>query len=893
VTLRSAPRSAAPALTVAALTAGALTAGGLVAGGLVVAATPALAASPDIVVNEVYGAGGNDGATLTNDFIELRNNGTDTVSLDGWSVQYASATGSSWHATPLAGSIAPGSTYLVQEAKGDGGTQPLPTPDASGTLALSGSTGKVALVTSTTTLICSTGCAGRPGVRDIVAYGPTATGGEGAPAPGLTTSTSASRADGADTDENRADFTAGPPTPQPRGGTTTPPADPPTDPPADALDCTAPAVPIGSVQGTTDTSPLAGGTVTVAGTVVGDLQQGGFNGVFIQDAGDEDPATSDGVFAYRATGDLVPGDQVVARGTVKEYNGLTELDPVTVVDCGDGELPRPAMLPMPSGDTEREALEGMLVAPDAELTVTELFDLSRFGQLLLASGGRLVTPTEAATPGPAAAAVVAENATRSIVLDDGSTATLTGKQPPYLTVDDPVRVGDTAQLQPQVLSYGFGAWLLEPADGTAEGTTFPATNPRPTAVPEVGGDLKVGDFNVLNYFVDFPSEFGDDARGAANAEELAEQQAKIVSAITALDADVLTLHEIENSAVLTPSEPYRAVETLLAAIEAEDGHDWAYVPAHEDTDVITNAIVYRVDRVTPTGAPAVPGDLSAFGNARSPIAQTFDAEGEVFTIIANHLKSKGSSCGAGSDDPSVGGAGNCNGDRVAQAQAVVAFAQERAEAAGDPDVLLTGDFNAYRYEAPIDVVREAGYTDMAPLLAPGEYSYVFDGGSGSLDHVFASPSMAGKLTGLGVWDVNAVESGAYQYDGYEPLYAPNAYRASDHNPTLFGIDVAAAAAISEPRPLRAERVTVTGTGFAPGERVTASLPSRNRGQLGTATADAEGRASITFRVPVVLPAGNQDVQLTSTSGETASTGFWLRPRLEELLAGLTRWWPRG
>jgi predicted extracellular nuclease len=391
---------------------------------------------------------------------------------------------------------------------------------------------------------------------------------------------------------------------------------------------------------------------------------------------------------------------------------------------------------------------------------------------------------------------------------------------------------------------------------------------------------------VLNYFVDFPGEYGDDARGAANAAELTEQQAKILTAITALDADVLTLHEIENSAVLTPDTPYRAVETLLAAIEAADGHDWAYVPAHEDTDVITNAIVYRSDRVTPVGDPAVPVDLTAFGNARSPIAQTFDADGEVFTIMANHLKSKGSSCGAAGDDASVGGGGNCNGDRVAQAHALVAFAADLVTRSGDDDVLLTGDFNAYRYEDPIDVVTGAGYTDMAPALAPGQYSYVFDGGSGSLDHVFASPSMAARLTGLGLWDVNAVESFGYEYDGYEPLYAPYAYRASDHNPTVFGIDVPATAAISDERPFRGDRVTVTGTGFAPGDRVTASLPSRIRGELGTEVADAEGRVAITVPVPVALPAGDQEVLLTGTSGETASTGFSLRPVLAELLARL-------
>jgi 5'-nucleotidase len=885
VTVCRTPRSAVLGLTV----------GALAAGGLVTGAAPALAASPDVVVNEVYGGGGNSGATLTDDFIELRNNSAGTVSLDGWSVQYASATGNAWGVTALSGSIAPGGTYLVREAAGTGGSTPLPTPDAAGTLALSGSAGKVALVTSTTKLTCggTTGptCAGVAGVRDVVGYGSTAAGGEGAPAAGLTNSTSASRAGGVDTDDNSADFTAGTPTPQSSGGTTTPP----DDPPSDTLDCAAATVPIGSVQGTTDTSPLAGRTVTVAGTVVGDLQAGGFTGVFVQDAGDGNAATSDGVFAYGAAGDLALGDQVVVRGTVLEFNGLTEISPSTVVACGTGELPTATELPIPSSNQAREAFEGMLVSPAAALTVTEVHDLDNYGQLVLAAGGRLITPTEQAEPGPEAAAVAAANAERSILLDDGRTANLAPadgvrQAPPYLTVDAPVRVGDEARLQPQVLSFSFGEFVLEPADGTAAGNEFTATNPRPTAPPVVGGDLRVGDFNVLNYFVDFPSEFGGDARGAADAGELAEQQAKIVTAITTLDADVLTLHEIENSAVLTPSTPYRAVETLLAAIEAEDGHDWAFVPAHEDTDVITNAIVYRTDRVTPVGNPEVPADLSAFDNARSPIAQTFDAHGEVFTLIANHLKSKGSSCGAGSDDTSVGGAGNCNGDRVVQAQALVDFAAHMVQQSGDGDVLLTGDLNSYGKEDPIDVVTAAGYTDMGPVLAPGEYSYVFDGGSGSLDHVLASPSMVEKLTGLGVWDINAVESFAYEYDGYEPLYAPNAYRASDHNPTLFGMEVAATAAISADRPFRGDEVIVTGAGFVPGEQVSASLPSRNRGELGTAVADAGGRVSIRFTVPVALPAGDQEVLLTGTSGETASTGFALRPLPEELLARLIRWW---
>jgi 5'-nucleotidase len=177
---------------------------------------------------------------------------------------------------------------------------------------------------------------------------------------------------------------------------------------------------------------------------------------------------------------------------------------------------------------------------------------------------------------------------------------------------------------------------------------------------------------------------------------------------------------------------------------------------------------------------------------------------------------------------------------------------------------------------------------MAPVLAPGEYSYVFDGGSGSLDHVFASPSMRAKLTGLGVWDVNAVESYAYEYDGYEPLYASYPYRASDHNPTLIGISTRtpATATIGADRPLRGDEVTVTGSGFAAGETVTATLPSRTRGQLGSAVAEPDGEVTITFTVPRRLPAGDQQVLLTGDSGEAAGTGFSLRPALVDLVLRL-------
>ena len=115
----------------------------LVASGLSLTATPAVAVSPDVVIAEVYGGGGNSGSTLTNDFIELRNDSAAAVDVTGWSVQYASAAGTSWQRTGLTGIIPAGSSYLVQQAAGSGGTQALPAPDATGTLALSGTAGPV------------------------------------------------------------------------------------------------------------------------------------------------------------------------------------------------------------------------------------------------------------------------------------------------------------------------------------------------------------------------------------------------------------------------------------------------------------------------------------------------------------------------------------------------------------------------------------------------------------------------------------------------------------------------------------------------------------------------------------------------------------------------------
>jgi predicted extracellular nuclease len=190
--------------------------------GTLAGAATAPAVSPDIVISQVYGGGGNAGATYRRDFIELFNRGTTTVNVSGWSVQYASSAGTTWQVTPLTGTIAPGQYYLVAEAQGTGGTTDLPTPDVTGTIPMSATAGKVALVTSTTSLNPESCPLAQS--RDFIGYGGATcweTTPAPGPAPGLSNTTADLRNPPApaprgcqDTDVNSADFVAGPPEPR-------------------------------------------------------------------------------------------------------------------------------------------------------------------------------------------------------------------------------------------------------------------------------------------------------------------------------------------------------------------------------------------------------------------------------------------------------------------------------------------------------------------------------------------------------------------------------------------------------------------------------------------------------------------------------------------------------
>ena len=817
--------------------------------GVSLAAAPIIAipasantAGTGVVINEAYLNGGSSGATYLHKFVELYNPTDAAVSLDGTSIQYRSATGSSnpTGVVALTGTIAAGGHYLVQGSSNAANGAALPTPDASFGTSFAAGSGTIFFANQSTALTTPAvgSLTGKAEILDLIGYGSSNTY-EGTAAAAASVTTSVNRTAFADTDVNAADFSSAAPTPTNAAGETGSPVDPEPDP--DPTPVPAELTAINAIQGTTDASPLAGTVVKTSGVVTAAYPTGGFNGFYLQTAGtggDIDFAShtaSHGVFAYSnsATADVKIGDHVQVVGTVVEFFGLTEVtfstvDDVTQLGGTDVALPTPVTVSLPTSEAQRETLEGMLIAPQGDFTVTNNYRTNQYAEIGLAAGTTpLVNPTVTALPGSAEyTAAIAANAARAVTLDDGAStnylsSTNQGTPVPYLTVADPLRIGAAVTFTtPVIFDYRNSAWKFQPTAALTSAnaaTVQPATfaNTRTSAPEDVGGDIRLASFNVLNYFSTVGDSLvgcsyyndragnpitvrsGCDARGAANTVNFERQQAKIVAAINALDADVVSLEEIENSAAFGKDRD-DALTNLVNALNAVVGSTaWAFaaspteLPANED--VIRTAFIYKVGTVETVGGSKILTGSAAFSNARQPLAQAFQLVGDTdssFLAIVNHFKSKGS--GTGVDADMKDGQGASNASRVNQATALVAFADDLTASTGIDRVFLTGDFNAYDLEDPIRVITDAGYINQGAKT--GEYSYAFGGTVGSLDHVFASPDADATVNDVDIWNINSVESVALEYSRYNnnvtDFYVADAYRSSDHDPVVLGLNLA-------------------------------------------------------------------------------------------------------
>ena len=902
------------------------------------------AISPDIVISQVYGGGGNSGATYTHDFIELFNRGTSPVSLAGWSVQYASATGTgnfganSGQLTELPNvNLAPGQYLLIQEASTAAVGLPLPTPDVidATPIAMSGTAGKVALVNTTASLGCNGGSAAcslaqLAQIIDLIGYG-NANFFEGAVAPTLSNTTSAARAGNGctETDNNASDFTAGAPAPrntasplnpcavvsvnlsinnvsinEGNAGTTSfdftvslsSPAgaggvtfdigtqdnsatvadndyaantltsqtisagsssylfsvlvngDTTEEPDetffvnlanvtgATVVDgqgqgtivnddtnfCALSYTPVYQIQGSGLSAAITG-TVTTQGVVVGDFEgTAAASGFYLQDlTGDGNTATSDGIFVFTGSSDLVSVGQVVrVTGYARERFNQTTLNgsnsntaavpAANIVQCGtDSVAPVDVTLPVTSiNDFER--YEGMLVRFPQDLVIAEYFNYDRFGEIVLAlplaGETRPFTGTAIDEPGAPANARTAANVLSRITLDDIQSA----QNPPTLrhpnglpfSLSNTFRGGDLVTNVIGVLAYDFNLYRIVPT-GPAD---YTAVNPRPAAPEAVGGSLRVAAMNTLNYFItaDYPTGNPlDNKCGPLNSvecrgwdsdqlDELIRQRAKLLAALEGLDADIIGLNEVENTT---------GVEPLADIVAGLPGY--AYIDTGTiGTDAIKVGMIYRTEKVAPVGAFKIldssvdPRFIDT--KSRPVLAQTFQdlSTGGILTVAVNHLKSKGSDCNDVGDPDMGDGQGNCNGTRMLAAQALIDWLATDPTGSGDPDFIIMGDLNSYAMEDPITTITNSGYTNLINhFQGTYAYSYTFDGQAGYLDHALANASLFPQVIGAADWHINSDEPDVLDYDtSFKPnaqdaLYEANASRSSDHDPVVVGLNV--------------------------------------------------------------------------------------------------------
>ncbi len=324
---------------------------------------------------------------------------------------------------------------------------------------------------------------------------------------------------------------------------------------------------IHDIQGSGPAAALTGGRI-IQGVVVGDFQGANpqFSGFFVQEESgdmDADPATSEGIFVYEsgAPAAVSVGQTVRVSGTVQEYSNLTE---IAVSNASNIELcptapitTAPTDVSLPVVDWER--YEGMLVRFPASLTVTENYQLGRYGQVLLGNG-RQYQFTHLNPPNAGGYTSFLDLFGRStIFLDDASQQENPDPEiypAPALSASNTLRSGYTVTNLTGILDSHFGSYRVQPT----QPVSFSPSNPRPTAAPPVGGTLKVASFNVLNYFttidqassVCFPATNNNsECRGADSALEFTRQNQKTIAALSGLNADIVGLMELENNGTAT------------------------------------------------------------------------------------------------------------------------------------------------------------------------------------------------------------------------------------------------------------------------------------------------------------------------------------------------------
>ncbi|OQR59612.1 endonuclease [Streptomyces maremycinicus] len=785
-----------------------------VASAFAITSLPAAYAAPSAsaAISEVYGGGGNSGATLTRDFVELGNAGSAAYDLAGYSVQYlpgAPSASSLWQVTTLSGTVAPGGRFLVAEAAGTGGSTALPTADATGTIAMSATSGTLALVSGTTALTCRTAadCAADSRIVDLVGYGSALVREGSGPAAGASNTAAVARGAAlGDTDDNASDLAAGAPTPVNSAGQTPGSGDGGGDGGGDPT--TPGTVRVHDIQGTTRLSPLAGQSVGRVPGVVTGVRTSGSKGYWIQDpAADADPRTSEGVFVY--TGSVTPtvavGDSVLVSGKVSEYypsstsQSVTELTaPTTTVLSGGDALPAAVTVDATSvpgayiptaggGSVESLALEPGVYAQDFYESAEGMrvaFSDARVVGASDAYGELWVTvkPDENATPrgGTLYSSYDRPNTGRLEVMSLDTTSAF-----PSADVGDELSGTTTGPLD----YSAYGGYNVQ---ATRLGTLVDNGLKQEVTRRQKGGELAVATYNVENL-------------DALDAQEKVDRLAHGV-AVNLNSPDIVALEEIQDDNGATDDGTVTSEATLKRftdAIRAAGGprYRWRYIAPADNQDGgepggnIRQVFLFNPERVsftdraggdavTATGVvktrkgaklTASPGRVDpasgAWDDSRKPLVGEFVFHGETVFVIANHFTSKGG------DQPLHGRyqppSRSSETQRQAQAAEVNTFVESLLAADRNAKTVVLGDLNDYEFSQTVSTLT-AGQV-LKPLIttlpAAERYTYVYDGNAQTLDHILTSPAVT-----------------HYDYDVVH-INAEFADQASDHDPQVVRIDV--------------------------------------------------------------------------------------------------------
>ncbi|MBQ1092691.1 lamin tail domain-containing protein [Streptomyces sp. B93] len=786
-----------------------------VAGAFALTALPAAYAAPSstVVISEVYGGGGNSGATLVRDFVELGNAGTAAYDLSGYSVQYlpgSPSASSLWQVTPLSGSVAPGGRYLVAEGAGSGGTVELPTPDATGSIAMSATSGTIALVSGSTALTCKTAadCAADSRIVDLVGFGSAVVREGSGPAAGASNTASVARAASlADTDDNAADLASGTPTPVNSAGQG--PGSGGGDDGGDDGGSTEPGtVRVHDLQGTTRLSPFNGQTVTRVPGIVTGVRTTGSRGYWIQEPqADADARTSEAVFVY--TGSATPtvsvGDSVLVTGKVTEYypsstsQSVTEITGPTETVLSSGN-PLPGAVVLDAGSVPDgyapTAGGGSIDALPLEPAVHALdFYESLEGMRVEISDARVVGGTTAydevwVTVKPQESPS-ARGGTLYSSYDQPNTGRIKVMSLDTTTAFPEANVGDelTGTTSGPLDYATYGGYNLQ---ATTLGAVADNGLEREVTRKQSKKELAVATYNVENL---------DALDGQEKFDRLAEGVA-----VNLGSPDIVALEEIQDDNGAVNDGTVGSEATLARftdAIRAAGGprYAWRYISPENNQDGgepggnIRLVFLYNPDRVSfvdrsggdaTTGTSVVktkkgarltysPGRINptsdAWDSSRKPLVGEFEFRGESVFVIANHFGSKGG------DQPLHGRYQEPNRSsetkRHQQAAEVNTFVKSLLAADKKAKAVVLGDLNDFEFSQTVSTLTDGKV--LTPLVgtlpAAERYTYVYDGNSQTLDHILTSPAVT-----------------HYDYDIVH-INAEFADQASDHDPQIVRIDI--------------------------------------------------------------------------------------------------------